>query len=178
MREDLVNLPTWNNRGEIAMNRQADSQRKTSAALITCAVGAALPMCLETRRFIRPEDVRRTLFYAMRKLGGLGVFVFGLLLGLRAKLSGQQGAFQNELDRAVLSDLATAAEPSNPRFRPRDAVRGARHSIGRVPQFSLPRDEMLRQNRSEIAAECHVRAHEHAIAAGHCQTHALVMRVA
>src|SRR5579864_7725723 len=35
---------------------------------------------------------------------------------------------------------------------------------------------LLRSN-SQVAAECHIRAYEHAIAAGHRQTHALVMRV-
>src|SRR6266853_4155012 len=32
--------------------------------------------------------------------------------------------------------------------------------------------------RCEVPGKRHIRAHEHAIATGHCQTHALIMRVA
>lgn len=129
---------------EIAMNQQGDSRYRATKALIPPAVDAAFARSLDARRFIQreDEDIHRAFCYAMRKPCGLGVFVFGRLHMLCPRLPGEQKAFENERDRAVLSDLPTAAEPINLRFRSREVVHGARCSMSRVHRLSLPRDEI------------------------------------
>lgn len=125
------------------MNRRRDSRHITTGAFLTRSVCSALVKYLGMFCFAQRRDMRPVSARAVQGPFSFEGSVFGRLCRFRSMLPSAQKALQKEPQSAALSDLTTAAGPIHPRFRSPDVVHGARNSIARIHQFSLPRDEIL-----------------------------------